>query len=309
MPTLTNTWKRRLTASAHGAGRMVLTMLVVSATINGIAVVWRAVFPPPPPPIASIASQIANQADLAKAFAIDCVTTYLTASTTQATDLGRCFPHADALAVPTTPALIVSSPTAYASRPHDSGNDVTTYAVMVAVTELPYPTARPTRAYYQIPVSIFHNTGPRALDNLSRVDPPPPGSDLKLGYPVTVTANTPLFTMLSGFITCYLTKSPGLERFITTSSGLSPLAGYANATLTDTQAATNPPDNPADNTELLVHIDVSARRPDYTQITLSYPLTLQSAGGNWFVAHIDALPVLADATPTPVPTTISGGAS
>lgn len=308
MPMLTNTWKRRLTTSSRGVGRIAVTLLVVSATINGVAVVWRAVFPPAPPPIASIASQVINQVDLAKAFAIDCVTTYLTASTTQGTDLGRCFPHPDTLSVPTTPALLVSSPTAYASRPHYLSGDVTTYAVVVAVTELAYPTARPTRAYYQIPVSVYRNTGPRALDNLSRVDPPPPGTDPKLGYPVTITAGTPLFTMLSGFITCYLTKAPGLERFITTRSGLSPLAGYANATITAAQAVTNPPDNPADNTELPVHIDVAVRRPDYTQITLSYPLTLQSAGGTWFVAQIDALPVLADTTATPVPTTIPGGA-
>ncbi|WP_454561742.1 conjugal transfer protein [Mycobacterium haemophilum] len=307
MPILTNTWKHRLTAGARAAGRIILAVLVVSAAINGIAVVWRAVFPPSPPPIAFIASQVGNQADLAKAFAIDCVTTYLTASTTQAADLGRCFPHADALSLPTTPALIVSAPTAYASRPHHPRDDVTTYAVMVGVTELSYPTARPTRAYYQIPVSIYRNAGPRALDNLARVDPPPPGTELKLGYPVAVTANTPLFTMLSGFLTCYLTKAPGLERFITTDSGLSPLAGYAHAAITAAAAATNPPDNPTDNTELPVHIDVSARRSDYTQITLSYPLTLRSVGGSWFVAQIDAIPILADTTPTPVPTTTAGG--
>lgn len=308
MPVLTNTWKRRLSGAAHGTGRIILAVLVASAAINGIAVVWRAVFPPSPPPIAAIAGQVDHQADLAKGFAIDCVTTYLTASTTQAADLGRCFPHPDKLSMPTTPALIVSSPTAYTSRPAHPRDDVTTYGVMVGVTEQPYPTARPTRAYYQIPVGIYRNAGPRALDNLARVDPPPPGADLELGYPVTIAANTPLFTMLSGFITCYLTKSPGLERFVTTDSGLRPLAGYANAAITGAQAATNPPNNPADNAELPVRIDVSARRPDYTQIDLSYPLTLRSVGGSWFVAQIDAIPVLADTTPTPVQSTTQGGA-
>lgn len=307
MPVLTNTWKRRLSCAARGAGRITLAALVASAAINGIAVVWRAAFPPSPPPIAAIAGQVNHQADLAKGFAIDCVTTYLTASTTQAVDLGRCFPHPDKLSMPTTPALIVASPTAYTSRPTHPRDDVATYGVMVGITEQPYPTAPPTRAYYQIPVSIYSNAGPRALDNLSRVDPPPPGADLELGYPVTITANTPLLTMLSGFITCYLTKAPGLERFITTDSGLRAIAGYANAAITSAQAATNPPDSPADNTELPVHVDVSARRPDYTQIDLSYPLTLRSVGGSWFVAQIDAIPVLADTAPTPVQSTTRGG--
>ncbi len=307
MPALTNTWKHRLSAGAHTAGRIILAVLVVSAAINGIALVWHAVFPPSPPPIAAIAGQVVNQTDLAKAFAIDCITTYLTASTTQGTDLSRCFPHLDKLSVPTTPALTISQPTAYASRPHHPRDDVTTYGVMVGVTEQSYPTARPTRAYYRIPVGVYHDTGPRALDNIARVDPPPPGADLELGYPVTLTASTPLFTMLSGFITCYLTKAAGLERFVTTDAGLRPLASYANATITGAQAATNPQDNPADNAELPVHVDVFARRPDYTQINLSYSLTLRSVGGSWFVAQIDAIPVLADTTPTPVQRTTPGG--
>jgi hypothetical protein len=307
MPVLTNTWKRRLSGAARGAGRVILAVLVVSAAVNGIAVVWHAVFPPSPPPIAAIAGQVDHLVDLAKGFAIDCVTTYLTASTTQSADLGRCFPHPDKLSLPSTPALIVSSPTAYTSRPAHPRDDVTTYGVMVGVTEQPYPTARPTRAYYQIPVGIYGDAGPRALDNLARVDPPPPGADFELGYPVTIAANTPLFTTLSGFITCYLTKAPGLERFITTDSGLRPMAGYANASITGAQAATNPSDNPSENTELPVHIDVSARRPDYTQIDLSYPLTLRSVGGSWFVSQIDAMPVLADMTPTPVQSTTRGG--
>ncbi|MGH3556049.1 MAG: conjugal transfer protein [Mycobacterium sp.] len=303
MPAFSNTWRRRLSGGARGAGRIILAVMVTSAALNGIAVVWRAVFPPSPPPIAAIAGQVGSQADLAKGFAIDCVTTYLTASTTQDADLGRCFPHPDKLIMPTTPSLVVSSPTAYTSRPGHPRDDVTTYGVMVSVTERPYPTARPTRAYYQVPVGVYRNAGLRALDNLARVDPPAPGADLELGYAVTIAPNTPLYTMLSGFVTCYLTKAAGLERFVTTDSGLGPLTGYANATITAAQAATNPPDNPADNVELPVHIDVSARRPDYTQIDLAYPLTLRSVGGSWFVAQIDAMPVLADTTPTPVQST------
>lgn len=302
MPTLTNTWRRRLTGGARSAGRIILAVLVASAAINGIALVWRAIFPPSPPPIAAIAHQAGNQTDLAKAFAIDCVTTYLTASTTQSADLSRCFPHPEKLSVPTTPALIVSFPTAYATRPAHPRDDVTTYAVLVGVTEQSYPTASPTRAYYQIAVGVYHNAGPRALDNLARVDPPPPGADVELGYPVTITANTPLFTMLSGFVGSLLTTSGALERFTTTDSGITPVRCYAKAVVTTAQAATNPTDNPADNTELPVHITVSARRPDYTQIDLSYSLTLRSVGGSWFVAQIDAIPVLADTTPTPVPT-------
>lgn len=73
--------------------------------------------------------------------------------------------------------------------------------------------------------------------------------------------------------------------------------------MTAAQADNTPPDAPSDNNELATHIDVSARRSDYTLVSLSYSLTLRSVGGTWFVAQIDAIPLLADATPTPVPTT------
>ncbi|HTY30679.1 MAG TPA: hypothetical protein VMD50_04530, partial [Mycobacterium sp.] len=99
MPVLTDTWKCRLSGAARGAGRIIPAVLVASASIDGLAVVWRAVFPSSPPPIAAIAGQVDHQADLAKGFAIDCVTTYLTASTTQAANLGRCFPHPDKLSM------------------------------------------------------------------------------------------------------------------------------------------------------------------------------------------------------------------
>ena len=301
MPVLTNTWKRRVNAGGRGAGRIILSALVVSAAINGIGMLWRVVFPSDAPPIAGIARTTINQSDLAKAFAIDCVTTYLTASSAQGTDLSRCFPDTTKMPIPTTPALIVSAPVAYATIQGSARQDFTTYGVIVGITEQTYPTSTPRRAYYQIPISVYANAGPRALDNLARVDGPPPGADVALDYPVTISAGNPLSTMLSGFITSYLTKTPGLERFVTTDSGLRPLSAYASATLTAAQAASSPPDNPADNTELAVRVTVSARSAEYTPYDLSYPLTLRASGGSWFVAAIDPVPLLADTTPAPQP--------
>ncbi|MGC7304372.1 hypothetical protein RA993_23360, partial [Mycobacteroides abscessus subsp. abscessus] len=71
--------------------------------------------------------------------------------------------------------------------------------------------------------------------------------------------------------------------------------------VTAATADTTPADNPADNAELAVHIDVSARRANYSQEALSYPLTLRASGGSWFVASIDAIPVLGALKPIPAP--------
>ncbi|HME48092.1 conjugal transfer protein [Mycobacterium sp.] len=299
MPALSNTWKRRLAAGAHGGGRIVVIILVASAALNGLALIWHAVFPQAPPPIAGTARTVVNQSDLVKAFAVDCVSSWLTAATTEQPDLGRCYPGTDKITLPTTPALIVTAPLAQATAQGPSHNDISTYGVIVGVTERPYPTAPPTRAYYQLSVSVYDGAGPRALTTPARIDPPPPGADVDLGYPHTVTTNSPLAGMLGGFITCYLTGAPGLERFITPDSGLTALHAYAAAAVRAIQAAANPPDNPADHTEIHVLLTVSARSAGYTPYDLTYPLTVRADAGSWSVAAIDPVPQLADATAGP----------
>jgi Conjugative transposon protein TcpC len=302
MPALTETWKRRLNAGTRTTGRVILTLMVASAALNGLALIWHAVFPQSPPPVAKTARTVLNQTDLVKAFAVDCVTSWLTAASTQQPDLSRCFPATATITVPTTPALIVTAPQAQATAEGPSRHDLTTYGVVVAVTEQPYPTATKTRAYYQLSVSVYGKDAPRALTTPARIDPPPLGADVDLGYPQTIPATSPVATMLSGFITCYLTGAPGLDRFITTDSGLTGLHAYRAATVTTIQAATNPPDSPADNSEIHLLVTVSARSVGYTPYHLSYPLTVRANAGSWSVAAIDPVPQLADTTSAAVPT-------
>ncbi|ETA91834.1 hypothetical protein O982_24950 [Mycobacterium avium 10-5581] len=303
MVRISNVWKQRLTVLGHGAGRVALVILVVSSSINGIALLWRFVFPPEPPPVAAVARDVINETDPVKAFAVNCVRGLLVGTASGTNNLTRCFPGGQKYELPTTSSMTVSNPTAWASKRKDASNDMVLYSVKVQIDEQPYPSAPPTTAFYQLPVAVYRDKGIQALDRISRVDPPPPGAAVPLGYSVPIAANGPLFTMLSGFAASFLTTSGGLERFITTDSGITPVGSYSSASVTAAQVDTNPPDAPTDNSELAAHIDVSARRPDYTLVSLSYSLTLRSVGGTWFVAQIDAIPVLADATPTPIPTT------
>nr|VTP03860.1 Conjugative transposon protein TcpC [Mycobacterium riyadhense] len=295
-------WKNRLTTSTRSLGRVAVVVLVASSAINGIALLWQLMFPPQPPPIAAVSRSVINETDPVKAFATICVTSLLTGTTSSAADLTRCYPDGRKYSLPTTTTMTVSNPVAWASRRGPSSPDVTIYSVMVAVAEQPYPSAPKTTAFYQIPVAVYQNAGIQALDRIGRIDTPPPGASLSLGYAVPLTAGSPVFATLSGFVSAFLTTSGGLERFTTTDSGITPVACYSSATINVAQAASQPTDNPADNTELPVHIDVSARRPDYTPVDLSYSLTLRAVGGTWFVTQIDAIPVLADMTATPVPT-------
>lgn len=300
---ISNVWKKRLTVLGHGAGRMALVILVASSSINGITLLWRFIFPPEPPPVAALARDVINETDPVKAFAVNCVEGLLTGTASGAANLTRCFPGGQKYELPTTSSITVSNPVAWASKRKTSSNDIVLYSVKVQIDEQPYPSAPPTTAFYQLPVAVCKDKGIQALDRISRVDTPPPGAYVPLGYSAPIATSSPFFTMLSGFATSFLTASGGLERFITTDSGITPVGSYSSATVTAAQAYNNPPDAPIDDSEIATHIDVSARRPDYTLVSLSYSLTLRSVGGTWFVAQIDAIPVLADATPTPVPTT------
>lgn len=308
MVKLNEVWSKRITAGSRGAGRILLVILVVTSSISGLSTLKQWMFPPAALPVADIARTVVNQTDLVKAFAIDCVNTYLTAATAHGTDLSRCFPDAGQLSIPATPALIVSEPMAHAFRVGPSLGDYVTYGVLVGVTEQVYATAVPERNYYQISVGVYGGDAVRAVDNLARVDGPPAGTEVALRYPVTIAENHPIAGMLGGFMSAFLTASLGLdlERFITTDSQLTKISHpYTSVMAIAVQSISQPPDNPVDNTTLSVRVGVSVRSAEYIQYDLSYPLTLRASGGSWFVAGIDAVPALAEAMPEPPDNTVA----
>lgn len=305
---LSNTWKRRIGVGGSIARRGGFAALVLFSSISGLAEAKRFVFPPPPPPIVEESRSVVNESDRVKAFASDCIESLLSGTITSGTDLSRCYPDGRKYTPAVPGSKIVSDAKPQAIKYGPSNDEVSLYSVKVQVSEQLYPGAPKTPAVYQLTVSAYQHTGLQAIDKISRLQSDPPGAYIALNYPVTVeprkpdsTEFTPLFTSLSGFATAYLTNAGGLDRFTTANSGITALAAYSEATVTAAQAESEAPENPPDNFELPVHIDVSARRPDYSQETLSYPLTLRASGGSWFVAQIDAMPAVTDLTPTPAP--------
>ncbi|BBY46595.1 hypothetical protein MARA_00250 (plasmid) [Mycolicibacterium arabiense] len=300
---LTNTWRRRLTTTGLGSAKVIVTILVICSVISGASTVWRWVFPPDVTPAAVTARSVGNQTAMVESYAIDCVTVLLTASTSRAAEVARCFPNSTDMALPTTSPLIVSAQAASATFVGQTAPDVETYGVIVAVTEQSYTNAPPVRSYYQLPVSVYAGGAPRAMAKPARRDPPPPGVDVSLDYPVTITNDAALAAVISGFITCYLTDAAGIERFVTVDSGLGPLRAYSAATVSSIRAQQPVPEAPAEAAELRVWVTVSARAADYTTTPLEYPLTLRATGGAWSVAGIDTVPAIdSDAPAVPVAT-------
>ena len=297
-------WLRRL-----GKGRRSLLIgagiiLAVPAVLGGTSTVWSWIDPPAPLPVAEMALDTINSVDPVQAFAVNCTTGVLTA-TVSGTDLARCSAPGNPYTLATRTLMTVTNPLAWATKRQVMSDDVTIYTVKVQVDERPYPSASAVTAYYQMSVAVYRGQGMQALDRIGRVAGPPPGAEVPLGYDAPIKTDSPLYGVLRGFTTAYLANTGDLSRYTTTDSGITALGTYAKdtTTLVAAQAETTPPDDPQDNTELAVHIDVSAPRADYSKTDeLSYPLTLRSVGGTWFVARIDAVPVVADATPTPTPT-------
>jgi hypothetical protein len=298
---LTNTWRRRLTTAGHGGAKIVVTILVASAALNGVSIVWQWVFPPDLPSVAVTARSVGNQTALVESYAIDCVTVLLTASSSRAGEVARCFPDTTDMALPSTAPLIVSAQAASATLLGQTAPDVTTYGVIVSVTEQPYANAPPVRAYYQLPVSVYGGVATRAMGKPARRDPPPPGVDVALDYPVTITNDAALAGVVTGFLTCYLTDATGIERFVTVDSGLGPLRAYSGVTVSSIRAQQTPSQAPTEGAQLRVWVSLTARAADYSTVPLEYPLTLRAVGGAWSVAGIDPVPALdPDASPVPV---------
>lgn len=314
---ISNTNKNRARIFRMWIQRIGFIVLVIFSTISGIGWTWRYFFPPAPLPLIDTAREVINSTDPVKTFAEGCVQSLLSGIATAGTDIVRCYPDGRRYTPAAGGSLLISNAKAKLTKWGQSSDSVKIVTVKVVVDQQIYPGAPKVKANYQIPISIYQGTGMQAIDKISAVSDDPPGAYLQLGYPVSIPRTnqnndpnadpntlSPMWQLLTDFAAAYLTPAGGLDRVIIRGAPITALARYSSTmppTVTAVQADSMPPDSPTDGATFAVHIDVSARRPDYSIENLSYPLTLQASGGNWFIAQIDALPVLNDLTPTPAP--------
>lgn len=299
---LSRTWQTRTKRLAAILGAFVVLALVSGAAITDYTTIKR--WADPPTPVTDIATAAARGvvSDTAQitAFAEHCVPTILMATAT--TNLGACNPREHAYRIDPHATITTIATGARASYPKYEGtaNGVQFYAVKVIVEVRANAGSTPDLEYFSIPVAVGETTAPVAVDRVTRLDPPPPGPAVSLGYPTDVKDGTDIHGVLTGFITALLADTGDLNRYITTDSGITPIGGYARDSITITAALDG---DPADNAQLGAHIDVSAARAAHAFTTrvvgalttgtdqLSYSVTLRSVDGTWFVAGIDAMPL------------------
>jgi hypothetical protein len=296
---LSKTWQARLhRLRTHGrtAGMAALTV----AAVFGAAAGCKVFLAPDRPNIAAIAQRVGNQQDQVGAFASDFVVTWLTATASQRASLQRFITVADnAIALPATPAAVVTTPQVVSVIHTASVGDAEVYAATISVNERPYASAEPTRSFYRVPVSMW-SFQPRALALPARINGPGSGADFKIAYRHTLSADSPVFAVVSGFVRTYLTATTGLDRYVVANTALSPVGGYQSAVVTTAAADRAVPDAPAPGTEIHVLATVTAQTSQFANVNLVYPLTLENSGGTWMVAAIDLTPQISGTEPNPI---------
>ncbi len=307
MPTVNKAWERRLDTTRTSAGRVGQWAVLALAALAGLHAVWNFLFSSPPD-LVGPARTVVNQSAVVSSFAQDFVSVWLTATSTNPGSVSEFVTVKSAdLKLPSTPAVVIDSPTVVSvAYTGSAGKDATAavYSVVVGVTQRAYESAAPTRALYRVPV-LWSKYGVRAISLPARIGDRGWGADAKTAYSDSVGEKDPVFAAVSGFINAYLTKAGGLDRYVTADSGLVSLGdAYQSATVTALSAMETVTGSPRDGQTVRVFARVIAITSQYAPTELVYPLTLTGLGGRWLVATVDRAPVMStDTDPVPVVTT------
>ncbi|HUO37834.1 MAG TPA: hypothetical protein VMU34_08335, partial [Mycobacterium sp.] len=235
----------------------------------------------------------------------DFVSTWLTATSADSASLTQFIaPPANDIQLPPTPAVVIGAPTVVSAEYEGlagKDNDTEVWSVVVGVTQRPWDSAPSTRALYRVPV-LWSRFGPRAASWPARIGGAGPGADLAMAYPATLGPSDGVFTVVSGFVTAYLTSAGAVDRYVTTDSLITGLGdAYQSATVTLLRAAQPPAAKPAEGQTVRVLAQVDAVTAQFAHVYLTYPLTLRGVGGNWSVAAVDSAPAMShDDDPAPV---------
>lgn len=298
--TLSKTWHARL-QRCRGRARQLGVATVVAGAVLGAAAGAKVFLAPDRTDIAGISQRERNQQSQVGAFAADFVVAWRTATASQRGSLHRFITVTDeaAMPLPTTPAAVITTPQIGPVVRSGSSGGVEFYAAVVSVTERPYASAQPTRAFYQVPVSLW-NYQPRALDIPAQINDPGPGADFHLNYRHALSADNPVFAVVSGFLRTYLSTTTGLDRYVVAGTALRPLGGYQSAVVTTVAADRAVPDIRSPGEQIHVRAAVIAQTSQFASVALAYPLTVENSAGTWMVTTIDLMPQIGPTEANPL---------
>jgi len=304
---MSRTWQRRV-GSARRQSHRAASIAVAVCAVFGLAAavkVFLVTAHPTQGDVAAIAHRIDNQRAAAGQFGADCVGLFLTTPATKIAALQPCLTLPKSQTVPqaslaaATAPWVINTPKVWSVIPQGSAGDADLYAVTVVVQQRPYASAAPTRAFYRLPVSVWHYQ-PRALDWPVPTSDPGPGADVKMRYDHPLNPTSGVYAVVAGFITTYLTSTAGLDRYVVADSWIKPIGGYQSAVIQTADTSSEVPDSPGPDAQIHVRATVIAQTSQFATINFTFPLTVENSGGRWMIADIDLIPLIngnADTTP------------
>lgn len=323
----TKTWERRINTTGGWLGKAAMAVALISCSIVAIATIWGWIFDDPID-VRGPARKELNRAEFVGNWAKHCVEKALTATkpaaatgaSAQAQDsvnpMQDCWTSDDGQPLPTNPGAVITSPGVAAVTLEDELGYAQQWSVIISVLERPYASAPAAERCYRLPV-LYSSYGLRATMRPGKADCGGAGADLPLGYPTTLAPASPVFVALTGFFESYLTNAGGLDRYITTDSGLVATPDYRSKRdggpeprIIKLRSTRTVPDadqpTPADGTKVRVLATVDSVTRQYSPRREDYALTLTVVSGRWMVSGIDYAPQLAsnpELTPViPTPT-------
>ena len=199
--------------------------------------------------VTAITNRIDNQRAAAGRSAPTASACFLTTPATKVAALQPCLTLPKSQTVPqasraaATPPWVINTPKVWSVIPQGSAGDADLYAVTVVVQQRPYASAEPIRAFYRLPVSIWHYQ-PRALDWPVPTSDPGPGADVKMSYDHPLSPVDRVTRVVGGFITTYLTSTSGLDRYVVADSWIKPVGGYQSAVIQSADTTSEVTDTP-----------------------------------------------------------------
>jgi Conjugative transposon protein TcpC len=299
--TLSRTWQRRVGAARRHSHRAATVAVTLCALLGGAAALKVFLVTPHPSEadVTAITNRIDNQRAAAGQFGADCVAMFVTTAATKVAALQPCLTLPKSQTVPqanraaATPPWVINTPKVWSVIPQGSAGDADLYAVTVVVQQRPYVSAEPIRAFYRLPVSIWHYQ-PRALDWPVPTSDPGAGADVTMSYDHPLSPSGRVYAVVAGFITTYLTATTGLDRYVVADSWIKPIGGYQSAVIENADATSEVAGAAAPDAQIRVRATVTAQTSQFATINFSFPLTVENSGGTWMVADIDLIPQLND---------------
>jgi len=233
-------------------------------------------------------------------FAANWVTTYLGAAQGQEAALTPFY--SGAVELPKTP-MDATDPQLFSVRaePGPAAN-LQVWSVVVSVAQRQSTgSAKRSRVYYQVGISVVDNSRLRAITLPTIVPGPRPGLDVSLDYDTTVAKDDPAAVAIAGFLRALLAGGPDLSRYIARGYSAQPMTPPPFQAVTVTDIHAQAPSTKDGVTRVRMLATVAGTR-SFSVVQMQYPMLLTESDRQWQVAGIEIFPALGSKASEPPPT-------